>query len=66
MPIATLFDGIKNYKGKVYVFANSYTNDPKYMKNSMKDLKSIAPNVQFVEGLFNQSAGKHIDFIKKI
>ena len=66
MPIATLFDGMKNYKGKVYVFANSYTNDPQYMRNSMKDLKKLAPNVQFVEGLFNQSAGKHVDFIKKI
>ncbi len=66
MPIATLFDGMKNYKGKVYVFANSYTNDPQYMRNSMKDLKKLAPNVQSVEGLFNQSANKHIDFIKKI
>ena len=66
MPIGTLLENLKDYKGEVVVFANSYTNDPQYMENSMKDLKAIAPNVKFTEGLFNQKAQKHIDFIKNM
>ena len=66
MPVGTLLENLKDYKGEVVVFANSYTNDPQYMKNSMEDLKAIAPNVKFVEGLFNQETQKHIDFIKNM
>ena len=65
MPIATFIESIKGYKGKVYVFANSYTNDPQYMVNSMNDLKVIDPQAQFREGLFNKSINEHIAFIKK-
>ena len=66
MPIGTFVEELKDYKGKIYVFANSYTNDPKYMENSMRDLRSINKNINFVEGLFNKSTKNHIDFIKKI
>ncbi len=66
MPIATFIEEHKNYKGEVYVFANSYTNDPHYMANSMRDLKKIAPLVNFKRALFNESARKHIEFIKNI
>ena len=66
MPVGTLLENLKDYKGEVVVFANSYTNDPQYMKNSMKDSKEIAPNVKFTEGLFNQKTQKHIDFIKNL
>lgn len=66
MPVGTLAEKLKNYAGEVVVFANSYTNDPQYMVNSMRDLSEIAPNVNFKEGLFNKSTSAHIDFIKKI
>lgn len=64
MPIATAINSIKDFKGEVVVFANSYTNDPEYMKNSMNDLNKIAPEINFKEGLFNKSAPEHIKFIK--
>lgn len=64
MPIATFIESIKGYKGKVYIFANSYTNDPQYMINSMKDLRKIDQNIEFKEGLFNKSEEEHIQFIE--
>ena len=66
MPVGTLLENLRDYKGEVVVFANSYTNDPQYMENSMKDLKAIAPNVKFTEGLFNKQTQEHIDFIKNM
>lgn len=64
MPIATFIESIKGYKGKVYIFVNSYTNDPQYMINSMKDLRKIDQNIEFKEGLFNKSEKEHIQFIE--
>lgn len=66
MSIASFVQTLKGYKGAVYVFANSYTNDPKYMVNSMKDLRNIDNSIDYREGLFNKSAKEHIDFIKKL
>lgn len=66
MPVATYVKSLKKFKGKVFVFANSYTNDPQYMVNSMKDLRGLNNNIEFVEGLFNKSDKKHIEFIKNI
>lgn len=66
MAIGTFVKTLKGYKKPVYVFANSYTNDPQYMRTSMKDLKEIDGNIDFREGLFNKSAQNHIDFIKRI
>lgn len=66
MSIASFVQTLKGYKVAVYVFANSYTNDPKYMVNSMKDLRNIDNSIDYREGLFNKSAKEHIDFIKKL
>lgn len=66
MPVATFVEKLKGYKGKVYVFANSYTNDPQYMINSMRDLRSVDGKIDFVEGLFNQSEAKHEQFVQGI
>ena len=66
MTVATFVeDNLRDYKGRVIVFANSYTNDPQYMVNSMKDLKEANPKIKFEEGLFNKSVNEHISFIKK-
>ncbi len=57
-------DYLKDFKGEVVVFANSYTNDPQYMVNSLKDLKEINNNLNIKEGLLNKSIDEHIKFIK--
>lgn len=66
MPVGTFVEKLKGFKGEVIVFANSYTNDPQYMVNSMKDLKSIDKNINFKEGLFNESGKRHIEFIERL
>lgn len=63
MPVLTFMEKLGDYKGKVILFANSYTNDPKYMENSMRDLKGINPDIRIEEGLFNRSTNEHIRFI---
>ena len=65
MPVATFARLIQNFNGEVFVFANSYTNDPMYMANSMRDLKSVAPRVKFSQGLFNKSLREHIYYLIK-
>lgn len=65
MVIGTFIEQLKGYKGEIVVFANSYTNDPQYMANSLRDLKDIGKDIIFKEGLFNQSVKNHIDFINK-
>lgn len=66
MPILTFVEELKEYKGKVVLFANSYTNDPQYMVNSKKDISEVNPDINLVEGLFNKSVKEHINFISKI
>ena len=67
MPIATFVKTkLAGFKGNVYAFANSYTNDKQYMVNSMKDLKELDSKISFKEGLFNKSAKDHIEFIKNL
>ena len=63
MPVASLIEKMKGYKGEVQVFANSYTNSEQYMINSMRDLKNLDESINFTRGLFNQSTKKHIEFI---
>lgn len=65
MPVATFVKQIRDYQGEVIVFENSYTNDPQYPVNVMRDLRSIAPEVNFREGLFNQPVKKHLEFLKE-
>ena len=64
MPIGSFIEKLKGYRGTVYIFANSYTNDPQYMINSMNDLKKIDPAIEFKEGLFNKNFNEHIQFIE--
>ncbi len=66
MPILTFVEELKEYKGKVVLFANSYTNDPQYMVNSKKDISEVNPDINLVEGLFNKSVKEHINFISKM
>lgn len=66
MPILTFVEELKGYKGKVVLFANSYTNDPQYMVNSKKDILKVNPDINLAEGLFNKSVKEHINFISKM
>lgn len=66
MPIGTFVKQLKGFTGEVIVFANSYTNDPKYMINSMHDLKFLDNKINFKQGLFNESTERHIEFLKQI
>ena len=65
MCVGTFVKELKNYKGKVIICANSYTNDKQYMINSLNDIKKINPELNVVEGLFNKSALEHIKFLKE-
>ncbi len=66
MPVGTFVkENLKGYEGKVVVFANSYTNDPQYMANSLKDLRELNPKLDIKEGLLNKSVEEHISLIKK-
>ena len=64
MPIATFVTKLHGYKGKVILFANSYTNDYHYMENSLRDFKKIDSKINVSEGLFNKDLEEHIKFIK--
>lgn len=66
MPIGTFVkNNLRGYKGEVIMFANSYTNDPQYMVNSLKDLKEFNGKLNLREGLLNKSVKEHISFIEK-
>lgn len=65
MPIATFARLLKGYKGKVVVFANSYSNIPSYMDNVMKDLKDVGKDISFERGLFNESIEAHISYLER-
>ena len=64
MPVGSFIKSLNGYKGKIIVFANSYTNDPQYMTNSIRDLERIDNKLNFVKGLFNDSLAKHKEFIR--
>lgn len=64
MPIATFIEKLDGYKGKVVLFANSYTNDYRYMKNSLRDFKKINSSIKVSEGLFNKDPKEHIKFLE--
>ncbi len=66
MPVATLIEKLKGYKGEVVLFENSYTNDPQYAKNSLADFKKIDKNIDVKQGLFNKSASEHIKYIENL
>lgn len=66
MPVATLIEQLKGYKGEIILFENSYTNDKKYAENSFSDFKKIDPRLNVKQGLFNKSVQDHIKFIEEL
>lgn len=66
MPVATLIQKLKGYRGEIIVFENSHTFDPQYIDNSIKDLCEIDNSLNVRQGLFNKSASEHIEFIKNL
>lgn len=66
MPIAMLIKRLNGYKGEIVMFENSYTNDPKYVENSLNDFKAIDSTLNMKQGLFNKSVEKHIEYIKNL
>lgn len=66
MPVATLIEKLKDFKGEIIMFENSYTNDSKYVDNSMKDFKKINNTLNVKQGLFNKSVKEHIEYIEKL
>lgn len=65
LPIAAFLKELGDYGGDVVIFPNSYTNDPQYLENSLRDVKKVNPSLKAKKGLFNQDAKKHIAFIKE-
>ncbi len=65
MPVGTFIESLKDYKGEVILFENSYTNDKKYIENSFNDFKKINKDINLSNGLFNKSIEEHIKFIKE-
>lgn len=66
MPIATLAEKLKGYKGEIILFENSYTNDPEYAKNSLNDFKKLDKNLNVSQGLFNKNVTEHIKFFENL
>lgn len=66
MPIATLIEKLKGYKGEIVMFENSYTNDSQYVENSINDFRKIDNTLIVKQGLFNKSAKEHIKFIENL
>lgn len=64
MPVLTFVERLKDYKGKVVLFANSYTDDHQYMVNSKKDILEVNPHLNLTDGLFNKSVEEHVQFLK--
>ena len=63
MPIGTLLKSLHGYKGKIVFFENSYTNDPQYVLNALKDARKIDPNLHIEQGLFNDSLKHHMEYL---
>lgn len=66
MTVATLIKKLKDYKGEIILFENSYTHDPQYAKNSLDNFKKINNKLNVRQGLFNKSVNEHIAFIKNL
>lgn len=66
MPVATLIEQLKDFKGEIVLFENSYTNDSTYVENSIRDFKKIDTELNVKQGLFNKSVSEHVKFIKNL
>lgn len=65
MPVATFLKSLGGYKGRIVLCENSYTNDPQYKENVIKDVKALNPSLNLIQGPFNESLEKHISFLKE-
>ncbi|MGI5990398.1 MAG: flavodoxin [Lachnospiraceae bacterium] len=64
--ILSFFEAYPDWQKKtVYLFANSYTDDPKYMETSLKDVKACANNADIRRGLFNGEIKKLDNWLAK-
>ncbi len=59
-------ENLKDYKGKVVVFPNSYSNVSEYFPNSLRDLCVANGELNYTKGLFNKSVKDHIKYITNI
>lgn len=66
MPVASFIETLKGFKGEIIIFENSYTNDVKYVDNSMNDFLKLDANLNVKQGLFNKNSETHIRFIENI
>lgn len=66
MPVATFIEKLKDYKGQIVMFENSYTNDSTYAKNALKEVENINTSLNVKQGLFNKSVEEHVEFIKNL
>lgn len=59
LPVWKFLESYPDWKGKkIYLFANSYTDDYTYMENALKDARSSVKNAKVEAGLFNQEIEK--------
>jgi flavodoxin len=66
MPVWTFLESYPDLKGKtIYIFANSYTDDPKYFTTSIADAKASAPTADIQPGLFNGEIKRLDQWLKK-
>ena len=65
MPVWTFLEEYPDWKEKeIYIFANSYTDDPTYFTTSIRDAVNSARNAQIKEGLFNKGIDKLDEWLK--
>ena len=66
MPVWTFLESYPNWQGKkIYVFANSYTDDPNYFTTSIEDAKKSAKKADIQPGLFNKDIANLDTWLKE-
>ena len=60
-----LMENLRDYKGEVILSATSYTNDPMYMSNALRDARLCNPSLNVKAGLLNKKVEEHIEIIRK-
>ena len=66
MPVWAFLESYPNWQGKkIYVFANSYTDDPNYFTTSIEDAKKSAKDADIQPGLFNKDIANLDTWLKE-
>lgn len=66
MPVLTFLESCPDWKRKtIWLFANSYTDDPTYMDNAMQDAGKAAKNADVRRGLFNKEISGLDEWIRR-